>query len=196
MVSAPPMLLLQLPKTSTFSTPWRLWQRIIKWFEMRIHPSTPPPIQSPWLWAVQSKSTVSGFVPRWREMECVSAPSAAFRAVSHCALGIRAFPNTLHRALSLVWKTCWPEVVVDFNSTPSISWHVGADQGSSFGSHCFLFVCLFLPLWYFDFQVTSQEVSFETCGCRFVFYWTVIFKIPTTYFRLYSLLGCFVQFYM
>lgn len=118
MGSASRMLLLQLPNTLTLSTRWRLLQHIIKCSE------------SVALCCPKQEGifSVSGFVPKRREMECVRAPSAALRAASHCALAIRAFLNTLHRALWLVWKTYLLQVVVDFNSTAIIACHVGGDQ--------------------------------------------------------------------
>lgn len=85
MGSASRMLLLQLPKTLTLSTRWRSLQRIIKCFERRIRPrdSEPVALCCPKLEGIFS---VSGFVPKRREMECVRAPSAALRGnVPLCA---------------------------------------------------------------------------------------------------------------
>lgn len=127
MGSASQMLLLQLPKTLTLSTRWGSLQSIIKCFERRIRPRDSESVA---LCCPKQEGifSVSGFVPKRREMECVRAPSAALRATSHCALAIRAFLNTLHRALWLVLKTYLLQVVVDFNSTASIACHVGGDQ--------------------------------------------------------------------
>lgn len=127
MGSASRMLLLQLPKTLTLSTRWTSLQRIMKCFETRIRPRDSESVA---LCCPKQEGifSVSGFVPKRREMECVSAPSAALRAASHCVLAIRAFLNTLHRALWLVWKAYWLQVAVDFNSTANIACRVGGYQ--------------------------------------------------------------------